>query len=125
MTFSLRIIDIKDSGLGHWYAIKPLKSISIKTNTKQVHGTSSNLRCLVAFIEAIAYRVLHHREDLQGEIYVGLVLGPNQIGLLHRSSQYRLCKIPRNLCSWWPAILQLWKPMLLITLQHQDQSSCP
>lgn len=83
MTFSLGMMDIKDSGLGHRYAFQPLKPISIKTYTKQFHSTGSNFRCLVAFIEAIAYCVLHHREDLQGEVYVGLVLGPNQIGLLH------------------------------------------
>ena len=83
MTFSLGMIDIKDNGLGHRYAIEPLKLISIKTNTKQFHSTSSNLRCLTAFIGAIFYYVLHHREDLQGEMYVGLVPRPNQIGLLH------------------------------------------
>jgi len=34
-------------------------------------------------MEAIVCSILHHREDLQGEVYVGQVLRPSQIGLLH------------------------------------------
>ena len=124
MTFSLRVVDIKDSGLRHWYAIAPLKSISINTNPKRVHSTSSNLRCLMASIGAIIYYVLHHREDLQGEIYVGLVLETNQVDLFIDSASVVFAKYPGIFVTGGRR-LQLWKPMLLITLQHQDQSSCP